>query len=113
MFVLNFGQALAEKIHKENNINDSECRHPIAWELIYKGLTYFSYGDEMQKEEIIQLHTLFAKIKDEMEKQHPEKKDAFKEYEEFGVLPQDIHKSRYEHKRAAFILMEGISKSLQ
>jgi len=67
----------------------------------------------MQKEEIIQLHTLFAKIKDDIEKEHPESKDIFKEYDQFGVFPNHLHRSKSEHKRALSILMGEIEKLLR
>ena len=58
----------------------------------------------MQKEEIIQLHTLFAQIKNELEEQFPSPAAVFEEYEELGVLPHHVHKSKDDHKRAVFIL---------
>ncbi|HDS58684.1 MAG TPA: metal-binding protein [Thermoplasmatales archaeon] len=58
----------------------------------------------MQKEEIIQLHTLFAQIKNELEQQFSSPTAAFEEYEQLGVLPHHVHKSKEDHKRAVFIL---------
>ena len=58
----------------------------------------------MQKEEIIQLHTLFAQIKNELEQQFPSPVSAFEEYEDLKVLPHHVHKSKDDHKRAVFVL---------
>jgi len=63
----------------------------------------------MQKEEIIQLHTLFAQIKNELERQSSRRNEAFEEYEKLGVLPHHVHKSKDDHKRAVFILGKGIA----
>lgn len=58
----------------------------------------------MQKEEIIQLHTLFAQIKNELEQQFSSSASTFGEYEELNVLPHHVHKSKDDHKRAVFVL---------
>jgi len=63
----------------------------------------------MQKEELIQLHTLFVQIKEEIEKKL-NVNGAFKEYEELGVLPHHIHKSKNAHKKAIFILGKEIAE---
>ncbi|KAA0004400.1 MAG: metal-binding protein [Thermoplasmata archaeon] len=63
----------------------------------------------MQKEEIIQLHTLFAQIKNELERQSSRRNEAFEEYEKLGVLPHHVHKSKDDHKKAVFILGKGIA----
>lgn len=64
----------------------------------------------MQKEEIIQLHTLFAQIKNEIESQSSHNNGAFMEYEKFGVLPHHVHKSKNDHKKAVFILGKEIAQ---
>jgi len=58
----------------------------------------------MQKEEIIQLHTLFAQIKNELEQQFSSSASTFEEYAELNVLPHHVHKSKDDHKRAVFVL---------
>ena len=63
----------------------------------------------MQKEELIQLHTLFVQIKNELERQM-ELNGAFKEYEQLGVLPHHVHKSKNAHKKAIFILGKEIAQ---
>ena len=64
----------------------------------------------MQKEELIQLHALFVQIKNEIEKHLPEKNGIFKEYEQLGVLPQHVHKSKSAHKKAIFILGKELAE---
>ena len=68
------------------------------------------YRNEMQKEEIIQIHALFAKIKEDILREFPKKRDIFREYEEFDVFPEQKEKSKDEHKRAVFILGSEIAK---
>lgn len=62
----------------------------------------------MQKEEIIQLHTLFAQIKNEVEQQADA--TSFEEYEALDILPHHIHKSKDDHKRAVFVLGKGLAQ---
>ncbi|MEA2053905.1 MAG: UPF0058 family protein [Candidatus Thermoplasmatota archaeon] len=64
----------------------------------------------MQKEEIIQLHTLFAQIKNELERQSLGQNVAFEEYNALGILPHHVHKSKDDHKKAVFILGKGIAQ---
>jgi len=63
----------------------------------------------MQKEEIIQLHTLFAQIKNELEHQFPSPASTFEEYENLKVLPHHVHKSKDDHTRAVFVLGKVIA----
>ena len=64
----------------------------------------------MQKEELIQLHMLFVQIKNELEKQLGDGLNgAFKEYENLGVLPHHVHKSKSAHKKAIFTLGKEIA----
>lgn len=65
----------------------------------------------MQKEELIQMHTLLVQIKNELEKQLGNRVNgSFKEYEELGVLPHHVHKSKNAHKRAIFTLGKEIAE---
>ncbi len=63
----------------------------------------------MQKEELIQLHTLFVQIKEEIQKRM-DVNGAFREYEQLGVYPHHIHKSKNAHKKAIFILGKEIAE---
>lgn len=64
----------------------------------------------MQKEELIQLHALFVQIKNEIERQLPEKNGIFHEYEQLGIMPQHVHKSKSSHKKAILILGKEIAE---
>ncbi len=63
----------------------------------------------MQKEEIIQLHTLFAQIKNELEQKSPDAA-TFEEYDALDVQPHHVHKSKDDHKRAVFLLGKGLAQ---
>lgn len=59
----------------------------------------------MDKNELIQLHTLLAQIKHHMEAE-------FEEYEELGLEPAHVHRSKTDHKKAVFLLGKGIASTL-
>ena len=68
-------------------------------------------GVGMQKEELIQLHTLFVQIKNELEKQLGEHLNgAFNEYDNLGIHPHHVHKSKNSHKKAIFMLGKEIAQ---
>ncbi|MCD4703800.1 MAG: UPF0058 family protein [Methanosarcinaceae archaeon] len=56
----------------------------------------------MQKDELIQLHTLLSQIKTYMEAQGMD--NDFKEYQSLAISPMHIHRSKTEHKHAIFVL---------
>lgn len=58
----------------------------------------------MHKDELIQLHTLLCKMKSHFEAQGYAPAERFAEYQQFGVAPQHIHKSKMQHKKAVFLL---------
>ncbi len=60
----------------------------------------------MQKEKdvIIQFHRLLAQIASEMERLFPNSVKIWKEYHDFGVYPQHVHKSKNAHLTACIIL---------
>ncbi len=63
----------------------------------------------MHKEEVVLLHMTLFQIKCLLEKagfysQH------FKAYEELGVGPEHVHRSKSDHKKAIFLLCKGISE---
>ena len=49
----------------------------------------------MQEEEIIQIHTMLAQMKNEMGKGHTESEGTFKVYDQFGTLPPHTPESRF------------------
>lgn len=65
----------------------------------------------MHKNELIQLHTLLAQIKHHMEGEGPDA-PAFDEYEDVGVEPTHVHRSKSDHKRAIFTLGKELASSL-
>lgn len=66
----------------------------------------------MQKEELIQLHTLMVQLKSYFEKTCGNDGKTFKEYEELNVTPCHIYKSKREHTLAVFTLGKGIAELL-
>lgn len=64
----------------------------------------------MQKDELIQLHSLLCQVKRFLEIQGEEgKPQTFAEYADLGVAPQHIHKSKMQHKKAVFLLGKEIA----
>ena len=49
----------------------------------------------MQEEELIQLHTMLAQMKNEMRKEHQESKDGFKAYGQFGILSLHMPEGKF------------------
>ena len=60
----------------------------------------------MQKEELIQLHTMFAQMKNEMRKEHTESEVAFNVYDRFGILSLHMPEGK-------FSLLERIRRLLK
>ncbi|NPE30626.1 UPF0058 family protein [Methanococcoides sp. SA1] len=56
----------------------------------------------MQKDELIQLHTLLAQIKRHLESQSSDY--DFSEYRSLSISPVHIHRSKADHKHAIFVL---------
>jgi hypothetical protein len=65
----------------------------------------------MNKDQMIELHQNFARIKDQIEEMGTHS-DRFEEYDELGVTPDRQHCSKEEHKHAIFLLGEAIADSL-
>ena len=64
----------------------------------------------MQKDGVIQIHMLLFQIKDELEHLSPDISTLFIEYDENGVFPLHINKSKKDHIKAVYILAEKIAK---
>ena len=62
----------------------------------------------MKKQELIHLHGLLAQVRNHYEGSN-ETAVEHERYDELGVRPTSIHKSKTEHKRAVFALAEGIT----
>ena len=66
----------------------------------------------MQKDELIQLHTLMLQLRTYLEEKCGNDGQSFKEYEELSVTPYHIYKSKREHALAVFTLGRGIADLL-
>ena len=66
----------------------------------------------MQKDELIQLHTLLLQIKTHLEEICGNNGCDFLEYSELDVTPHQIYKSKREHKLAVFTLGKEIATFL-
>lgn len=72
----------------------------------------------MQKDELIQMHTLLCQLKHELESVESRGPIAglaprhFAEYERLGISPLHVHRSKTEHKRAIFTLGKEIAELL-
>lgn len=58
----------------------------------------------MQKDELIQMHTLLCQIKNHLEHTGVATPENFREYDGLGVSPVHVHRSKGDHKRAIFLL---------
>ncbi|WP_101297226.1 UPF0058 family protein [Halegenticoccus soli] len=66
----------------------------------------------MKKQELIHLHGLLAEVQKQCEMWDGRELDLT-EYEELGVRPTSIHKSKTDHKAAVFELARGITSSME
>ena len=64
----------------------------------------------MHKEELIQLHTLMAQMKKFFEGSN--NSASFGIYENLGISPVHVHRSKAEHKHAIFILGKELASSI-
>jgi hypothetical protein len=64
----------------------------------------------MKKQELIHLHGLLAEVRNQVEAWDGDVDTS--EYQELGIQPTSIHKSKTEHKRAVFKLASGITSSM-
>jgi len=65
----------------------------------------------MKKQELIHLHGLLAEVSNYYDQNAAEDVDL-DEYEELGVRPTSIHKSKTDHKAAVFALAGGITSTM-
>ena len=56
----------------------------------------------MKKEELVHLHLLLAQLKKYYEENGVD--GAFAKYNELGISPFQVHRSKEEHKQAVFVL---------
>ncbi|WP_435129540.1 UPF0058 family protein [Halobaculum sp. D14] len=65
----------------------------------------------MKKQELIHLHGLLSEVRSECANWDTEL--DLSEYEELGVKPTSIHRSKTDHKAAVFKLAKGITSSME
>jgi hypothetical protein len=65
----------------------------------------------MKKQELIHIHGLLAQVQNQCEEWEDES-FAMEEYEDLGVRPTSIHKSKTDHKAAVFKLAKGITTGI-
>lgn len=65
----------------------------------------------MKKQELIHLHGLLSEVRAQFEA-WDECEGTSEAYREIGVQPTSIHRSKTDHKRAVFALVEGITTDL-
>ncbi len=61
----------------------------------------------MHKEELIQLHTLMTQMKKYFEENGSD--NGFNIYDNLGISPVHVHRSKAEHKHAIFVLGSEIA----
>ena len=64
----------------------------------------------LQKDELIQMHTLLCQIKNHLETTGVATRHSFREYEGLGISPVHVHRSKGEHKRAIFLLGKELAQ---
>ncbi len=65
----------------------------------------------MKKQELIHLHGLLAEVRDQCEAWEDDALDL-DDYNQMGVRPTSIHKSKTDHKAAVFELAKGITGAM-
>ena len=65
----------------------------------------------MKKQELIHLHGLLAEVHDQLEAWEDDQIDL-DAYDDLGVRPTSIHKSKTDHKAAVFKLSMGLTGSM-
>ncbi|WP_311172754.1 UPF0058 family protein [Halobellus ordinarius] len=66
----------------------------------------------MHKEELLELHEQMVIIKDNFAAREEVDGSIFDEYEEIGVDPSHVHKSKSEHKHAVFVLGNALASAM-
>lgn len=66
----------------------------------------------MKKQELIHVHGLLAEVESQVQTWEGDELDLT-EYDELGVRPTSIHKSKTDHKAAVFKLVNEITGSME
>ena len=68
----------------------------------------------MRKDEIIQLHMFLLQLRAQLANMvGKDNSQAFLSYDEMNIFPQQVYKTKDEHKLAVFELSKGIANLLQ
>jgi hypothetical protein len=66
----------------------------------------------MHKDELLELHGQMVTIKDYFAGLEDVDDELFAPYEELDVTPDDVHKSKSEHKHAVFVLGNALATAM-
>ena len=66
----------------------------------------------MHKDELLELHQQMVTIKDYFASLEDVDSTLFDPYEELDVTPDDVHKSKSEHKHAVFVLGNALATAM-
>ena len=66
----------------------------------------------MHKDELLELHEQMVTIKDYFASLEDTDAGLFDPYEELDVTPDDVHKSKSEHKHAVFVLGNALATAM-
>jgi hypothetical protein len=66
----------------------------------------------MHKDELLELHAQMLTIKDFFAGLDEVDATLFDEYEQLDVTPEDVHKSKSEHKHAVFVLGNALATAM-
>lgn len=66
----------------------------------------------MHKDELLELHEQMVTIMEHFRSRNDTDPTLFDQYEELDVTPDDIHKSKSEHKHAVFVLGNSLANAM-
>jgi hypothetical protein len=66
----------------------------------------------VHKDELLELHDQMLTIKNFFAGLEDVDSDLFAEYEQLDVTPEDVHKSKSEHKHAVFVLGNALATAM-
>ena len=66
----------------------------------------------MHKDELLELHEQMLRIKENFEKREEVEPGLFDAYDQLGVDPSHVHKSKSEHKHAVFVLGNALASAM-
>ncbi|MFB6129350.1 MAG: UPF0058 family protein [Salinigranum sp.] len=66
----------------------------------------------MHKDELLELHEEMVKIKENFQAREEVPDGLFEPYEQLGVDPSHVHKSKSEHKHAVFVLGNALASAM-